>query len=109
MPIGDPWDGFFYPILALVMDSYSIVWKQLNTDQPVRAFAFYKLCLDTTIPVLGGSDKVRLKQSPQLPGPGRNFACSKSRYDTFQYVNNKGADQTVRLRRLVSAFVVGKH
>ena len=30
----------------------------------------------------------------------------KLRYDTFERVNNKGADQTVRMRRLVCAFAV---
>ena len=35
-----------------------------------------------------------------------NFACSKSRYDTFQKANNKDADQSVRMRRLFCAFVV---
>ena len=29
-------------------------------------------------------------------------------YDTFQKANNKGADQTARMRRLVCAFVVPK-
>ena len=29
-------------------------------------------------------------------------ACSRSRYDTFQLTDNKGADQTARIRRLVS-------
>ena len=28
-----------------------------------------------------------------------NSACSKFRYDTFQYVNNKGADQTAVRKR----------
>ena len=37
-----------------------------------------------------------------------NFACSKFRYDTFQKANNKDADQTARMRRLVCAFVVRK-
>ena len=31
-----------------------------------------------------------------------------SRYDTFQNANNKGADQTARMRRLVCSFVVRK-
>ena len=39
----------------------------------------------------------------------RNFACVKFRHDTFKLKNNKGADQTVRMRRLVWAFVVRKH
>ena len=29
-------------------------------------------------------------------------------YDTYQKVNNKGADQSVQMRRLVCAFVVRK-
>ena len=38
-----------------------------------------------------------------------NFARSEPRYNSFQYANNKGADQTARMRRLVCAFVVRKH
>ena len=37
-----------------------------------------------------------------------NFARSKSRYNTFQKANNKGAGQTARMRRLVCACVVRK-
>ena len=37
-----------------------------------------------------------------------NFACSKPRYDTFQQANNKYADQTARMRRLVCACVICK-
>ena len=37
-----------------------------------------------------------------------HFACSWSRYGTFQLANNKGADQTARMRRLVCACVVRK-
>ena len=37
-----------------------------------------------------------------------NFACSKFRYNTFQLANNKGTDQSARMRRLVCAFVVHK-
>ena len=36
------------------------------------------------------------------------FTCSKFRY-TFNLANNKGADQTAQMRRLVCAFVVRKH
>ena len=36
------------------------------------------------------------------------LACSKLRYDTLQNANNKGADQTARMRRLVCACVVRK-
>ena len=38
----------------------------------------------------------------------RNFNNSKLRYDAFQTANNKGADQTARMRRLVCDFVVRK-
>ena len=37
-----------------------------------------------------------------------NFACCKPRFDTLQGANNKGADQSVRMPRLVCAFVVRK-
>ena len=37
-----------------------------------------------------------------------NFTCSKVIYDTFQKANNKGADQTVQMRRVVCSFVVPK-
>ena len=36
------------------------------------------------------------------------FACSKFRYGTFQKANNKGADQSAQMRRLVCAFVARK-
>ena len=35
-----------------------------------------------------------------------NFTCSKLTYDAFQKTNNKGADQTARMCRLVCACVV---
>ena len=35
-----------------------------------------------------------------------NFGYRKNMYYAIQAVNNKGADQTVRMRRLISAFVV---
>ena len=37
-----------------------------------------------------------------------NFACSKPIYDTFQKANNKGADQTARMRKLVCDCVIPK-
>ena len=39
---------------------------------------------------------------------GLVVAGGKYRCDTFQLANNKGADQTVRMSRLVCAFVVHK-
>ena len=38
-----------------------------------------------------------------------NFNCNKFRYDTFQKANNKDADQTARMRRLVWDFDFRKH
>ena len=38
-----------------------------------------------------------------------NFACINFRYDGFYKANNKGTDQTVRMHRLICAFVVCKH
>ena len=48
-----------------------------------------------------------------LIGPRRDktclrVSCSKVKYGTFQKVNNKGTDQTGRMRRLVCACVVCK-
>ena len=62
--------------------------------------------LDGTNPVFKVSDK-----SPQLHRLSRenqNFACSKFRIDPFQNANDKGADQSARMRRLVCVFVVRK-
>ena len=38
----------------------------------------------------------------------RNLSCSKFRYDAFRKANNKGADQTARMPRLVCTFDVCK-
>ena len=68
--------------------------------------------LEATQPVKGVSNKCDLSQSrklQRLATKNGNLACSKFRYDTFQKVNNKDADQTVRRSRLVCAFVVSKH
>ena len=37
-----------------------------------------------------------------------SFTCSKFTYETFQKGNNKGADQTARMHRLVCACVICK-
>ena len=46
----------------------------------------------------------RYKDKPEY----QIFACSMFRDDSFQKPNNKGADQTAQMRRLVCAFVVRK-
>ena len=38
----------------------------------------------------------------------RNFTRSKFTYETYQKANNKGADQSARMRRLVCVCVVRK-
>ena len=58
---------------------------------------------------MGFPTKRDSNQSPQLQGLVRKLnACIKFRYDTFKKANNKGADQSARMRRLVCAFVVRK-
>ena len=49
-------------------------------------------------------------QSPRLQRLARKlkFHLSKLTYDTFQKANDKGANQTVQMRRLVCACVVPK-
>ena len=63
-----------------------------------------------TKPVFGVSDsdiQTSLLSYRDYP-KNLNFAGGKYRYDTFQLTNNKGANQTAQMCRLVSAFVVGK-
>ena len=50
-----------------------------------------------------------LNQSPQLQTLARDFICSEITYDAFQKANNKGADQTVQIHRLVCTCVVRKN
>ena len=56
-------------------------------------------------PVFGVSDKTGFKPVSSAT-ENWNFTCSKFTYETFQKVNNKGADQTSRMRRLVCDCVV---
>ena len=60
--------------------------------------------------VFGFLTKWYSNQPAQLQRLARNlkFHLIKSRSDTFQEANNKGADQSARMRRLVCAFFVGK-
>ena len=59
--------------------------------------------LDARKPVFGVSEKASFKPVPQLQRPARRlkFTCSMFTFDTFQNANNKGADQTALMRRLV--------
>ena len=57
---------------------------------------------------LGFPTKRVSNQSPQLQRLARilKFTRSKFAYGTFQKANNKGADQTARMRRLVCTCVI---
>ena len=72
--------------------------------QAIRLLQVKQMRLDATKPVFRVFEEARLKPADYLEI--RNFACSKPRYDTFQKANNKGADQTARMRRLVCAYVI---
>ena len=61
--------------------------------------------LDATKPVCGVSDKASLLSYRDYL-ENWNFTCIKFTYGTFQKMNNKDADQTVRMCRLVCPFVV---
>ena len=67
-------------------------------------YLFLNIGLHARNPLFGVSDQVM----PKLACSARKFACSKLVYDTFLSANNKGADQPVRLHRLVCIFVVRK-
>ena len=58
----------------------------------------------------GFPTKLVSNRSPQLQRLARKlkFHYSKFTYDTFQKANNKGANQTAGMRRLVCACVVRK-
>ena len=69
-----------------------------------------KLGLVATKPVFGFPTRWDSNQPAQVQGLAKNwnFACSKLWYGTYQKTNNKGADQTARMHRLVCAFDVRK-
>ena len=66
-----------------------------------HAAAHYYLGLVARKPVFGVSDKASFK-------PVFSTTRCKFTYNTFQKANNKGADQTARMRKLVCACVVRK-
>ena len=61
-----------------------------------------KICLRGLRP---GKTQTGLLSWWDQPGSS-NFGYSKKRYYTIDAANNKGADQTARMRRLICAFVV---
>ena len=62
MPKGDPWDGFFYPTLTLMIDSYSIIKKHLSYW---GVFPFYNPILTKGLSKLGQLSFF-LKLNPQI-------------------------------------------
>ena len=60
---------------------------------------------------LGSPTRQHSNQSPQLQRLARKLKIrwKQGRCGTFQKANNKGADQTAHMRRLVSTCVVRKH
>ena len=63
---------------------------------------------DVTNPVFGDSDRMRFKPACYAKETSLKFACSKSRYDTFQKAKKKKHLALIRLHMLVYAFVVRK-
>ena len=63
------------------------------------------MSIDATKPVFRVSDKIIKKQHSQPQRLDKNsevlVAWSKFKYDTNQFENSKGADQTARMRKLV--------
>ena len=106
-PCGYHWIGqlartvvYRYPV---TMQSWVIGCNELRLSGQLF---FVFLYIFATKPVFGVSDKARLSYIDKLED--WNFSRSKSRYNTFQKTNNKGADQPARMRRLVCAFDVAK-
>ena len=62
--------------------------------------------LDATNPVFGVSDHVILKSA--YPATETSLNIEISLLASLELANDKGADQTARMRRLVCAFVVRK-
>ena len=82
-----------------------------------KEIEFSMLGLIATKPVFGVSVKASFKPIPSVTETtlsyrdyleNWNFTCSKFTYDTSHKANNKGADQSVRMCRLVCACVVRK-
>ena len=79
---------------------WTVIW---NIRSYFRSKRTYMGC-DARKPVFSVFDKVIFK--PACSAAETSYARSKSRYCIFQYANNKGADQTAWMRRLVCGFVV---
>ena len=66
------------------------------------------LGFDAAKPVFGVADKAGLKPVSSATETSKKIKILLVRYDPFQNLNNKGADQSALMRRLVCAFVVHK-
>ena len=100
---------FFLKIIFKPFNIRFLVNKHLYKLLMHNPVFIYKLMsLVARKPVFGVSDHLRLKRAAQLQKLARvEFLGKASRgINTVHAVNNKGADQTARMRRLICAFVV---
>ena len=75
MPIGDPWDGFFYPTLTLMKDSYNAHPIYYHSYKLQRA---EKSCsIETLMNVIGVNCISRSCQRLQVQGGVRYLAIYK--------------------------------
>ena len=80
-------------IIFLIADQSQILLAQLRKTRS-----------DITEKLLSGRKETN--QNLQRKAGVEKFRCSMFWYDTFQLANNKSADQSARMRRLVYAFAV---
>ena len=84
-------------------------WQNFQGVEGWKLFSFYHMSHIKRKPVFGGLDQVRFKPACSATETSLSLESldfSKYRYHTISAVNNKGADQTARMRRLICAFVV---
>ena len=116
MPIGDPWDGFFYPTLTIMIDSYIHILRWchyilVDAHIPKSLSLSPMVCFNMRKPVYGVFDQIRHKPTAQLQRLVRilNFSCGKFDNYNFKIGDNKGTDQNAWKCRLVCVFVVHMH
>ena len=88
-----------------------LIWVFAGHTVTMLVFSWRSSVMSRIIrkPVFGVCNRVRLKTGLLRYRDyfvSWSFSYSKLRYYTIQAVSNKGADQTVRMRRLICVFVV---
>ena len=102
--------------IMIILRSKCLLFWTYGTFHDSRKYLIInrtEIGLIATKPVFGVSDIVKLKPLSSATEASLKVenvcTCSKfRRYDNFKLSNNKGADQTARMHRLVCAFVVCK-